>query len=105
MLFFSICFSLVLNYSNAKKVILSSVLVGIFFGFIRSYLNSSDMDERKKLRKVKNFLRKKGRDLLLDKRIAGIVSVIFIIASPFWISHQSQNPTFFGMYSSTFMFL
>jgi len=63
------------------------------------------MEERKKLRRTKHFLRKKVKDLLKDRRIAGIVSSFMLIGLPFFLGTQSSNPVFFGMYSPMLMLL
>ena len=39
--------------------------------------------------KLENFLKKKGKDLVLDRRIAGIISVVFIIFSPLYLFQKS----------------
>ena len=33
--------------------------LGLFLSFLRSFINNNDIEERKKLRKVKNYVRKK----------------------------------------------
>ena len=88
------------------SIIIASILgigLGILLGFIRSYLNSSDMDERKKLRRVKHFFKKKIKDLFKDRRIAVIVSGFMLIGLPLFLGTQSSNPVFFGMYSGKLM--
>ena len=72
-------------------------------GFIRTYADNSDMDERKKLRRIKHFFKKKVKDLLLDKRVSGLVSVLLLISLPFYLGHKSSNPVYFGMYSAKLM--
>ena len=94
------------NKNLMLSIILSGILgvvFGILLGFLRSYLNNSNMDERRKLRRVRNFVKKKGKDLVLDRRISGIVSVLLIIGLPFYLGYESQNPVFFGIYSSKLM--
>ncbi len=92
---------------NLKLSILLSGLVGIVLGilvgFVRNYLDNSDIDERKKLRRIKNFTKKKSKDFLMDHRVSGIVSVLLLVGLPFYLGHRSQNPTFFGMYSARLM--
>ena len=104
MLFFSICFSLVLNYSNAKKVILSSVLVGIFFGitilsrpsfifllFLFPFMYIiSDIDFLKS-----NFNLKK----ILNPLAHGLISLVicFFVIFP-WMNHVKSIE---GQYSIT----
>jgi uncharacterized protein involved in exopolysaccharide biosynthesis len=89
-----------------KNLILSVILSfflggcsGIMIGFIRSYLDNKDMEERKKLRRIKHFLKKKIKDLFKDRRIAGIVSGFMLVGLPLFLGTQSSNPVYFGMYS------
>jgi uncharacterized protein involved in exopolysaccharide biosynthesis len=79
------------------------LIVGIMIGFIRSYVNNSDIDERKKLRRIKLFFKKKIKDIVLDRRMVGIVSILLLISLPLYLGHQSKNPMFFGIYSLKFM--
>jgi len=95
-----------------KKLKLSLILsfifgggLGIMIGFIRSYLDSNDMEERKKLRRIKHFLKKKTKDIILDKRVSGIVSLLMLAGLPFYLGYESKKPVFFGMYSSKLMVL
>ena len=98
-----------LGPSNIKlkiNVILAGLFgvgLGILLGLIRSYLNSSDMDERKKLRRVKHFFKKKTKGIILDRRVSGIVTFLLLIGLPFYLMHESKNPVFFGMYSAKLM--
>jgi uncharacterized protein involved in exopolysaccharide biosynthesis len=99
-----------LGASNKKSLKLSIILagvlglgLGIVLGFLRSYANNSDMNERKKLRRAKYLFKKKIKDIFQDRRIAGIVSVFMLIGLPLFLGHESKNPTFFGMYSATLM--
>ena len=55
------------------------------------------MEERKKLRRVKHFFKKKIKDLFKDRRIAGIVSGFMLIGLPLFFGTESSNPVFFGM--------
>ncbi|MAG61025.1 hypothetical protein CL619_04520 [archaeon] len=89
-----------------KNLILSVILSfflggcsGIMIGFIRSYLDNKDMEERKKLRRIKHFLKKKIKDLFKDRRIVGIVSGFMLVGLPLFLGTQSSNPVYFGMYS------
>jgi len=79
--------------------------LGIFLGFIRSYFNNNNIDERKKLRKFRSYFNKKRRDLVIDRRITGIVSLLFICGLPFYIGHKSANPEYFGLYSSKYIII
>ena len=75
--------------------------LGILLGFIRSYANNSDVTERRKLRRVRNFIKKKGGEVILDRRISAIVSLVLIIGLPYYLGHESKNPVFFDRYSTT----
>ena len=94
-------------YPSNKKSLLNIILTSIFggfglgalFAFIRSYINNNNIDERRKLRKVKNYVKKKGKDIILDQRIAGIIGCLLIFGLPFYLGHESQTPVFFGRYS------
>jgi NADH:ubiquinone oxidoreductase subunit 5 (subunit L)/multisubunit Na+/H+ antiporter MnhA subunit len=77
--------------------------LGIMIGFIRAYSNNSDMDERKKLRRVKHLFKKKIKDIFQDRRIFGIVSGLMLIGLPIFLGYESKNPIFFGMYSAKLM--
>jgi uncharacterized protein involved in exopolysaccharide biosynthesis len=94
------------NKNLIRSVILAGILgigLGIMIGFVRSYLDNNDMEERKKLRRVKHFFKKKIKDLFKDRRIAGIVSGFMLIGLPLFLGRQSFNPVFFGMYSAKLM--
>jgi hypothetical protein len=92
---------------NAKLFLLLSGLfglgIGIIFGFIRSYLDNDDMYERRKLRKIKLFIKKKRKDIFYDRRVSGILSILFIIGLPYYLGHKSKNPVYFGLYSEKLM--
>jgi len=92
------------NKNIVMSLVLSIVLgggLGILFGFVRSYLDSNDMEERKKLRRIKHFFRKKTKEIIQDRRISGTISVLMIIGLPFYLGHESSNPEYFGRYSLT----
>ena len=95
------------NNKNLKlNVLLAGILgigLGIMIGFIRAYTNNSDTDERKKLRRVKHFFKKKTKDIFLDRRVSGLVSVVLLLGLPYYIGYQSKVPIFFGMYSAKIM--
>ena len=100
-----------INPSN-KNLILSvflsaffGVLSGIIIGFVRSYLDNSNIEERKKLRRVKHFFKKKTKEIILDRRISGIISIFLIIGLPFYLGYESKIPVFFGRYSTKLMIL
>ena len=94
------------NKNLKLSVLLAGILgigLGIMIGFIRAYADNSDMDERKKLRRVKHFFKKKTKDIILDRRILGIVSFLLLIGLPFYLGYESQTPVFFGRYSAKLM--
>jgi uncharacterized protein involved in exopolysaccharide biosynthesis len=96
------------NKNLVLGVVLSLILgggLGIMIGFIRSYIDNNDMEERKKLRRIKHFLKKKIKDLFKDRRIAGIVSGFMLLGLPLFLGFESANPIFFGLYSTKLMIL
>jgi len=93
------------NINLKLSVLLAGILgigLGIMIGFVRAYADNSDMDERKKLRRVKHLFKKKIKDIFRDRRISGIVSGFMLIGLPLFLGTQSTNPVFFGMYSAKF---
>jgi NADH:ubiquinone oxidoreductase subunit 5 (subunit L)/multisubunit Na+/H+ antiporter MnhA subunit len=72
-------------------------------GLIRAFADNSDMDERKKLRRIKHLFKKKIKDIFQDRRIAGIVSGLMLIGLPLFLGYESKSPVFFGMYSTKLM--
>ena len=92
---------------SMKNTALLSIFIGfglgILLAFSRSYVNNNDIDERRKLRRVRNFFRRKGQDIFLDRRISGIISIMMIVGLPYYLGHESENPVYFGMYSSKMM--
>ena len=96
------------NKNLLVNVILAFILgasLGIGIGFIRSYLDNNDMEERKKLRRVKHFIKKKIKDLFTDRRITGTISGLMLLVSPFFLTYKSSNPEFFGLYSSRLLII
>ena len=55
------------------------------------------LKKRKKLRKVKNYVRKKIISFTKDIRITGIFALMMIVCFPFYLSHQSIYPKYFGV--------
>ena len=56
-----------------KNIIMSSLIaiifglgLGLIFAFIRGYANTTDIQERKKIRRGKNFFKKKSKSFLFD---------------------------------------
>ena len=95
------------NYLKLKVIfsVLLGLGIGILLGFIRSYINNPDIAERKKIRRFKNFSIKKSKDFLQDSRIYGLLSILLILALPFYFGHESENPQFFGIYSKQMMLI
>ena len=97
-----------INKNIILTIFLSSfvgAILGIGIGFFRSYLDNNDLEERKKIRRVKSYFKKKAKDVVLDSRVSGISSILLISGLPFYLTHESNNPSFFGRYSSTAMFI
>jgi uncharacterized protein involved in exopolysaccharide biosynthesis len=96
------------NKNLKRSVLLAGILgigLAIIIGFIRGYADNSDMDERKKLRRVKHLFKKKIKDIFKDRRISGIVSGLMLIGLPFFLGYKSKFPIYFGMYSAKLMFV
>jgi len=94
------------NKKLKLRVLLAGILgigLGIMIGFVRAYVDNSDMGERKKLRRVKYFIKKKTKDIILDRRFSGIISVVLLLGLPFYLGHESKTPVFFGKYSPALM--
>jgi len=88
------------------NIIIASILgivLGILIGFVRNYANNPDRDERKKLRRANHFIKKKTKEIILDPRVSGIVSLLLLIGLPYYLGHESKNPVFFGLYSTKLM--
>tara|TARA_B100000575_G_scaffold27000_1_gene18246 strand:- start:55275 stop:56738 length:1464 start_codon:yes stop_codon:yes gene_type:complete len=92
---------------NIRSSIISSSVLGILMGlllaFVRSYLNSNNLEERRKIRKIKGSLIKKSKDFVLDYRMLGAFSLSFVAAFPFYIGYESKNPIYFDRYSGKLM--
>ena len=76
------------------------LIIGIALAFLRNYLINSNIDERKKIRRMRTFFNKKIKDIFLDRRISLTVSLLLLICSPFYLGYQSSNPVFLGRYSA-----
>ena len=96
------------NINLIRSVLLAGILgigLGIMIGFVRAYADNSDMDERKKLRRVKHLFKKKIKDIFQDPRISGVVSGLMLIGLPLFLGYESKYPVFFGMYSAKLMII
>ncbi len=100
-----------LNPSNkkVKRSLVMAVAVGIALGVIlglaRSVITNPAVEERRKMRRVRNFIVKKGKGMISDRRVSGIISLTLLLGAPYYLGHQSKFPVFFGMYSSKLMFV
>ena len=92
------------NQKNKIKTLLISIFIGfssgILISLIREYIEHSHPNTRRQLRSGKNLVLKKIKTLYTDSRIAGIMSIFLLIGLPFFMSHQSLEPKFFGRYST-----
>ena len=79
--------------------------IGLIIGFLRNYLNTPDMSQRKKIRRIRNFLNKKSKDLFMDTRVTGAVSTTLLFGLPYYLAFESHRPEYFGMYSSRYFLL
>jgi len=94
------------NKNLKLSVLLSGIFgigLGIMIGLIRTYADNSDMEERKKLRRVKHLFKKKLKDIFQDRRISGIVSGLMLVGLPLFLGYESKSPVFFGLYSAKLM--
>ena len=88
---------------NTSLSVLVGLFIGIIFAFTRGYLSYGDINERRKLRRVKNFIYKKTKEILTDRRISGLTSISLMIGLPFYLSYESSSPTYFGRFSLTLL--
>jgi len=97
------------NQKNKIYILLISVIIGfssgILISLIREYIEHSHPNTRRQLRSGKNLVLKKVKTLYTDSRITGIMSILLIIGLPFFLSHQSLEPKFFGKYSTKAIFI
>jgi len=90
------------NKNIKLNLVLSGIVAGfvsVFLAFFRGYINNENKDERKKLRRIRNIIYKKSKDVFKDWRILGVINLAFLIGLPFYLGSQSKNPIFFNMYS------
>ncbi len=99
------------NFSPFNKDLKRNVLVagifgvglGVLIGFVRSYLCNQYNNVTEVLKKLKYLIKEKPKDVLLDWRVSGIVSVFLLAGSPFYLGCVSESPVFFGRYSPALM--
>ena len=96
------------NKNIINGIILAAIFglgLGVFVGFIRFYLQRTSSSEKMKIRKTQKFLKYKTLEILSDKRMSGTIAATLSIGLPFYLSHKSQSPTFFGRYSISMMIM
>jgi len=94
------------NKNIKLNVLIASVfglIFGVMIGLIRGYFQNSNIDERRKIRRIRNFFTKKAKDVIVDKRMSGLISLTMLIGLPFYLSYESSNPVYFGRYSFTLL--
>ena len=94
------------NKNVKNSVILAGIFgigMGVLFAFVRSYFNSNNIDERKKFRRIKYHLKKKIKEITIDRRITGSLSILLIICLPYYVGYESSEPIFFNRYSRNVM--
>ncbi len=90
------------------KLFLSAVLslsLAFIIGLIRSKTINANINDRKKIRRIKFLVKKKSFDLFKDPHVSAIISVVLCCGLPFFLGHQSKHPKFFSMYSTTAMLI
>ena len=100
-------------YQASNINLLTSIVLSTIFGFglaiilsiVRSFLNTNNFEERKKLRRLRHFTKKKAAELLFDLRVNGSISLAMIMMSPLYLGAKSANPVYFGRYSGALLFL
>ena len=94
---------------NIKTPFILSIIfgfgMGVLFAFIRAYFDNNDIEERKKLRRVKYFFKKKTKEITSDRRITGSISAMLILFLPYYLGYESSEPVFFNKYSRNIMLL
>ena len=98
----------VIPFEQSNKNIILSILLsgivglgfGILIGFVRSYFDNSNKGERKKLRRIRHFIKKKSIDIIKDSRLSGVISILLLIGMPLYFGHISNEPIYFKMYSA-----
>ena len=74
------------------------LFLGILLGFVRAFFNNNDIDERKKLRRTRNFFKKKSMESFRDRRITGTIMLLMLVAAPFYFGYKSQQPVFWPIF-------
>ena len=94
--------------SNSKNLFIKVFLAGVFglmiaiiTSLVRNTSQNASFNERKKIKKFKFLLKKKSLDFFKDPQISGTLGFVLAFGAPFFLSHESKNPTYFGKYSTT----
>ena len=94
---------------NIKTPLILALMFGIGIGislsFIRAYFHNNDIEERKKLRRVKYYFKKKTKEISSDRRVTGSITVLLIYFLPYYLGYESSNPVYFNRYSRDILFL
>ena len=73
--------------------------LGVLIAFLRDSIQSADINDRKKIRRIKSMLKKKIYSIFNDKRVFGIIFIILSIGAPFFLGYISERPEVFGLYT------
>ena len=94
---------------NAKWPVIFAVFLGLGFGIIlaviKNHLLNADMAEKKKIRLIRTLVKRKIITIFDDYKFMGLIMIILLIGYPFFLSHKSINPVYFGIYSSKAFFI
>ena len=89
---------------NVKLTLLLSTVIGVFLGLItalsRGLIINASPYQRKKINDIKKSVSKKTREIYSDYRITGVVTILLLSFFPFYLSYESNNPEYFGRYST-----
>lgn len=91
------------NMDLKRNILIAGVLgvgLGVLIGFARSYLCNNGIDARKRLG---HLIKKKIKDVILDWRVSGIVSIFLLAGSPFYLGRESGHIMTIGRSSSAIM--
>ena len=75
------------------------LIAGLLLAMFRGYVNNENKEERKKLRRIKNYFKKKGKEVFTDWRVIGIINLLFLGFLPFFLGKKSKEPIYFDFYS------
>ena len=85
------------NKAIKIPIVLTGILglgLGVLLAFLRSYIINNDSSEKRKLKRAKSYFRKKGKDIIQDRRIYGIMSILLIGGLPIYLGHESKTLLF-----------